>query len=123
MLSLEERALCAPPRMGLTGMPEGAYLYIVRCRDGSLYIGTTRSSLETRIAQHNAGTFPGYTTSRRPVELVFSEWFDRITDAIECERKLKGWTRAKKEAFIRGDIASLQQLSKRKSPHYSPASS
>jgi putative endonuclease len=111
---------------GATGVAEGAYLYIVRCCDGSLYIGTTRTSLETRIAQHNAGTFPGYTASRRPVELVFSEWFDRITDAIECERRLKGWSRAKKEAFIRGDIASLRQLPKRKSTHYSkrsPASS
>ena len=99
-------------------MPEGAYLYIVRCRDGSLYIGTTRAALETRIAQHNAGTFPGYTASRLPVELVFSQWFDRITDAIESERRLKGWSRAKKEAFIRDDIESLQQLSQRKS-HYS----
>jgi predicted GIY-YIG superfamily endonuclease len=59
--------------------------------------------------------------SRRPVELVFSQWFDRITDAIESKRRLKGWSRAKKEAFIRGDIASLQQLSKRKS-HYSKPS-
>jgi putative endonuclease len=107
-------------------MADGTYLYIIKCRDGSLYVGTTRSSLETRIAQHNAGTFPGYTASRRPVELVFSEWFDRITDAIECERRLKGWSRAKKEAFIRGDFASLHQLAKRKSAHYSrrsPASS
>jgi putative endonuclease len=103
-------------------MSEGAYLYIVRCRDGSLYVGTTRSSLETRIAQHNAGTFKGYTMSRRPVELVFSEWFDRITDAIECERMLKGWSRAKKEAFIRGDMASLRELSKRRSTHYSKRS-
>jgi len=98
-------------------MPEGAFVYIVRCCDGSLYVGTTRSSLEIRIAQHNAGTFAGYTASRRPVELVFSEWFGRITDAIESERKLKGWSRAKKQAFIRGDMRSLQQLSKRRSPH------
>jgi putative endonuclease len=106
-------------------MADGAYLYIVRCRDGSLYIGTTRTSLEMRIAQHNDGTFAGYTALRRPVQLVFSEWFDRITDAIESERKLKGWSRAKKEAFIRGDMALLQQLSKRKSPHSKrpPASS
>jgi putative endonuclease len=103
-------------------MLDGAYLYIVRCCDGSFYIGTTRSSLETRIAQHNAGTFPGYTKSRRPVELVFSQWFDRVTDAIESERKLKGWSRAKKLAFIRGDITSLQQLSKRMSPHGSKRS-
>jgi putative endonuclease len=98
-------------------MLEGAWLYILRCSDGSYYVGTTRSSLEIRIAQHNAGTFGGYTKSRRPVELVFSEWFDRITDAIENERKLKGWSRAKKEAFMRGDLASVQQLAKRKPIH------
>jgi putative endonuclease len=96
---------------------EGAYLYILRCSDGSYYMGTTRSTLEGRVAQHNAGTFEGYTKSRRPVTLVFSQWFDRIADAIESERSLKKWSRAKKEAFIRGDIASLQQLSKRRSPH------
>lgn len=98
-------------------MVEGAWLYILRCSDGTYYVGTTRTSLEIRIAQHNAGTFEGYTSSRRPVELVFSQWFDRITDAIENERKLKRWSRAKKEAFMRGDFTSLQQLAKRKSAH------
>jgi putative endonuclease len=99
-------------------MQGGAYLYIVRCRDGSYYVGTTRSSLEIRIAQHNAGTFPGYTSSRRPVELIFSEWFERITDAIEAERQLKGWSRAKKEAFMRGDTVLLEQLAKRRSSRF-----
>jgi putative endonuclease len=98
-------------------MTNGAWLYILRCSDGSYYIGTTRTSLEIRMAQHNAGTFEGYTLPRRPVELIFSQWFDRIDDAIENERKLKKWSRAKKEALIRGDFASLQQLAKRKSPH------
>ena len=98
-------------------MAEGAWLYILRCADGSFYVGTTRTSLEMRIVQHNDGAFPGYTASRRPVELMFSQWFDQITDAIENERKLKGWSRAKKEALIRGDFASLQLLAKRKSPH------
>jgi putative endonuclease len=79
------------------------------------YIGTTRTSLEGRIAQHNAGTSGGYTQFRRPVELIFSEWFDRITDAIAAERKLKGWSRAKKLAFIRSDFSSVQDLAKRKS--------
>ncbi len=97
-------------------MTDGAYLYILKCSDGSFYVGTTRSSLEMRIAQHNSGTFPGYTQFRRPVELVYSEWFDRVTDAIEAERRLKGWSRAKKEAFIRGDFSSLKQLAKRKTP-------
>ena len=50
-------------------MTEGAWLSIVRRADGSYYIGTTRTSLEMRIAEHNAGTFEGYTAARRPVEL------------------------------------------------------
>jgi putative endonuclease len=95
-------------------MPEGAYLNIAKCRDGSYYAGTTRVSLEIRTSQHHAGAFPGYTSSRRPVELVFSQWFDHITNAIEAGRKLKGWSRAKKEAFTLGDSALLQQLAKRK---------
>jgi predicted GIY-YIG superfamily endonuclease len=60
-------------------MAEGAYLYILRCSDGSFYIGTTRTVLELRVAQHNAGIFGGYTATRRPVALIFSQWFDRIT--------------------------------------------
>jgi putative endonuclease len=104
-------------------MLEGAYLYIVRCADGSYYVGTTRTELDIRIAQHNAGTYGGYTSTRRPVELVYSQWFERITDAIENERKLKGWSRAKKEALIRGDFALLKNLAKRKLPYISkPAS-
>jgi putative endonuclease len=98
-------------------MINGAWLYILRCPDGSYYVGTTRDSLEIRMAQHNAGAFQGYTASRKPVALIFSQWFNRITDAVENERKLKKWSRAKKEAFIRGDFKSLTQLAKRKSPH------
>jgi putative endonuclease len=98
-------------------MLDGAWLYILRCADGSYYVGTTRTSLEIRVAQHNAGTYGGYTKSRRPVELVFSQWFERITDAIENERKLKRWSRAKKDAFMRGDFNFLRQLAKRKSTH------
>ncbi|HXH46197.1 MAG TPA: GIY-YIG nuclease family protein [Bradyrhizobium sp.] len=98
-------------------MTDGAWLYILRCADGSYYIGTTRTELEIRVAQHNAGTFEGYTKSRRPVMLAFSQWFDRITDAIECEHKLKKWSRAKKEAFMRGDFTQLHELAKRGSHH------
>ncbi len=90
------------------------FLYILRCADGSLYIGTTRTSLDIRVAQHNAGLFGGYTATRRPVTLVYSEWFERITDAIENERKLKKWSRAKKDAFIRGDFNALRKLSARR---------
>ena len=98
-------------------MIDGAYLYIVRCSDKSLYIGTTRDTLEIRIAQHNAGTFDGYTSTRRPVTLAYSEWFERITDAIASERKMKKWTRAKKEAFVRDDFDKLRTLAHRRGPH------
>ena len=91
-----------------------ADVYILRCSDGSYYVGSTRTSLEDRLAQHNAGSFGGYTARRRPVELVFEQDFDRITDAIAAERQLKGWTRAKKEALIRGDMETLHRLAKRK---------
>ena len=74
----------------------GAYLYILLCADGSYYVGTTRDSLERRIAEHEAGTFGGYTARRRPVKLVFHQYFDRIEDAIAAERQVKGGRRDKK---------------------------
>ncbi|MBC8012732.1 MAG: GIY-YIG nuclease family protein [Methyloceanibacter sp.] len=92
----------------------GAYVYIVRCRDGSFYTGSTRGSLEDRINQHNAGSHDGYTAARRPVTLFYSEYFHRITDAISAERQIKGWSRAKKEAFARGDFDALAALSHRR---------
>lgn len=75
-------------------------------------MGSTRTSLEVRIAQHNAGTFGGYTKKKRPVELMKAEWFDVIVDAVAAERKLKGWTRAKKEAYIAGDFDLLRVLAR-----------
>ena len=90
-----------------------AFVYILRCSDGSFYVGSTRDSLEARVAKHNSGFYGGYTVSRRPVELIWSQDFDRITDAIAAERQLKGWGRAKKEALIAGDMDLLRILSKR----------
>jgi putative endonuclease len=55
-----------------------------------------------------------YTASRLPVRLVYSEYFDFISDAIFAERKIKGWSRAKKEALIRGDWSEVQRLAKRR---------
>ena len=91
-----------------------AYLYILRCSDGSYYVGTTRAGLSKRISEHNSGTFRGYTWNRRPVELAYSEYFERIADAIAAERQIKGWSRAKKEALIQGDFPALRQAAKRK---------
>jgi putative endonuclease len=93
-------------------MADGAYLYILLCADGSYYTGTARCGLEQRLAEHNSATYGGYTAQRRPVTLIFSQWFDRITDAIAAERQVKGWSRAKKEALLTGESA----------PHYFEAS-
>ena len=90
----------------------GAFVYMLRCSDNSYYVGSTRTTLDDRIAQHNAGSFDGYTARRRPVTLVFAQEFDRITDAIAAEGQLKGWRRAKKKALIRGDFEVLQDLAK-----------
>jgi putative endonuclease len=90
-----------------------AYLYILQCADGSYYVGTARDGLERRVGEHQAGAFGGYTSTRRPVTLVFSQYFLRVTDAIAAERQVKGWRRDKKEALIRGDFELLPTLSKR----------
>lgn len=91
----------------------GAYVYIVCCCDGSFYTGSTRGALESRVNQHNAGAFGGYTATRRPVKLVYAQYFDRVTDAISAERQIKGWSRAKKEALARDDFDGLKALSRR----------
>jgi predicted GIY-YIG superfamily endonuclease len=92
----------------------GGWLYILRCADGSYYVGTTRADLEVRFAQHQSGHFGGYTSTRRPVVLVHSDHFDRIVDAIAAERQIKGWSRAKKEALIAGRFDLLPGLSRRR---------
>jgi len=93
----------------------GAFVYMLLCRDGSYYVGSaTGDDLSLRIAQHQSGALPGYTFSRRPVKLVWSEYFAQITDAIATERKVKGWSRAKKQALVNNDWKSIVSLSKRR---------
>ena len=94
----------------------GAWLYILKCGDKSYYTGTTRADLDRRVGEHQSGAFDGYTSTRLPVELVYSEYFDRIVDAIAAERRIKGWSRAKKEALIAGDFSRLQAAARRRKP-------
>jgi predicted GIY-YIG superfamily endonuclease len=110
------RALPDPP----AGQDVSAYVYILCCADRSYYVGITRGTLETRLAEHQSGVFGGYTALRRPVRLVFHQRFERIEDAIAAERQIKGWRRAKKEALIRGEYDLLQELSKRGSGAAAP---
>ena len=91
-----------------------AFVYILRCADGSFYVGSARGeSLDKRIGEHQSGAYPGHTYHRRPVELVYADWFEQITDAIAAERQIKGWSRAKKEALIAKNWDRLQTLAKR----------
>ncbi|MBV8333175.1 MAG: GIY-YIG nuclease family protein [Candidatus Eremiobacteraeota bacterium] len=79
------------------------FVYMVRCTDGTYYVGMTNDG-DRRIAEHNLGLDRGcYTFSRRPVVLVYSEHFNDVWDAISSEKKLKGWSHAKKSALVRGD--------------------
>ena len=90
------------------------YVYMLRCADGSFYTGVTRNTLEERLDEHNSGTFPGYTQSRRPVELAWSQDFQWASDAITMERRVKGWSRRKKIALIEQDWDRLKKAAKKK---------
>jgi len=93
----------------------GAFVYMLQCADGSFYVGSARSDdLSKRVAEHESGAFQGYTYTRRPLRLMWSQHFQQITDAIAAERKIKGWSRAKKEALIRGDWQEIKLLAKRR---------
>jgi putative endonuclease len=92
----------------------GAYVYMLECADGSLYVGITRhEDLASRVWQHETGALGGYTSIRRPVKLVWSAHFDRITEAIAFERQVKGWRREKKLALIRREWEKLPELARR----------
>ena len=88
------------------------YMYILRCSDGSYYTGST-TDLDRRLAQHQQGDGSEYTKRRRPVRVAFAQWHDRVEDAFESEKRIQGWSRAKKEALMQGDTAAIQRLSTR----------
>jgi putative endonuclease len=93
----------------------GLFVYILKCGDATYYVGSaTGEDLAPRVEQHNAGTFAGYTSSRRPVTLMWSQYFERITDGIAAERQIKGWSRAKKEALIGSDWQALRNYARRR---------
>ena len=86
---------------------------MLHCRGGAFYVGHT-DHLEARIAQHHAGVIPGFTADRRPVELVWSQAFPTRLEALEAERRIKGWSRAKRLALIRDDWQLISALAKKK---------
>ncbi|MDF2118021.1 GIY-YIG nuclease family protein [Roseiarcaceae bacterium H3SJ34-1] len=92
---------------------DGASVYVLKCADGSYYRVSTRRIVDERFAEHCAGLGGDYTRRRLPVELIHPEHFQRITDAIAFERQFKGWSRNKKEAFLRGDFDGSKLLASR----------
>jgi predicted GIY-YIG superfamily endonuclease len=87
-------------------------IYILKCADGSYYTGLTRE-LDARVQEHQTGTHPdAYTFHRRPIELVWSEIVDSYPEAFQWEHQIKGWSREKKEALIRGDIEGIHEIVK-----------
>jgi predicted GIY-YIG superfamily endonuclease len=89
------------------------WVYMLRCRDGSYYTGHT-DDLERRIAEHHCGTTPCYTHDRRPLQLVFSQDLATREEALGMERRLKGWSRAKKEALVDGNWEAINRLGRGK---------
>jgi putative endonuclease len=91
----------------------GGYMYILRCSDGSYYVGSARDII-TRLRQHQAGQGAEYTRRRLPVELVFVQPCESIVQAYWFEKKVQNWSRAKREALINGEPHLLPELAKKK---------
>ena len=89
-----------------------AWVYILRCNDGSYYVGST-INLERRLWEHNEGVGAAYTRHRRPVELLWSADFARVDQAFAFEKQVQGWSRRKREALMDGRFGDLGWLSSR----------
>jgi predicted GIY-YIG superfamily endonuclease len=75
------------------------YVYILKCSDDSYYVGHT-DDIEKRIDEHVSGACKGYVSTRLPITVMFVEPCASRAEALEAERKLKGWSRWKKELLI-----------------------
>ena len=89
------------------------YVYIIKCADGSFYTGHT-DNLEVRFEQYVLGNTRSYTSTRKPLKLVFCSEFLNRRDAQEAEKRIKGWSRRKKQALIDEDFVLLKKLAKKK---------
>ena len=90
------------------------WAYMLHCRGGAFYVGRT-DDLDRRYAEHQSGAMPGFTADRLPVSLVCSKAFQTREEAVAAERRIKGWSRAKKLALIRGDWREIRRLARTKS--------
>ncbi|MFC0875176.1 GIY-YIG nuclease family protein [Saccharicrinis sp. FJH2] len=88
------------------------YTYILLCADNTFYTGST-INLKRRIKEHQSGCGANYTMTRLPVILVYYEEYDHIDHAFFREKQIQGWSRAKKEALIKGNKNMLKELAKK----------
>ena len=88
------------------------FTYMLRCADGSYYVGHT-DDVDGRVAQHETGAGAGYTATRLPVRLVWFEEFPTREEAKSAELQIKNWSRKKKEALIDGKIDELKQAARK----------
>jgi len=89
------------------------WAYMLHCNAGRLYVGHT-DDLERRIWQHETGALPGFSRNFLPVKLVWCQEFMTRDEAKAAENRIKGWSRAKKLALIRGDWEEIRRLAKSK---------
>lgn len=95
------------------------WVYLLRCADGSYYTGHT-DDLGQRLAQHEAGTFGGYTADRKPLRLVYSRELPSREDALTAEMQIKRWSRRKKEALISGNWEELRVAARKEFKRFDP---
>jgi tRNA/rRNA methyltransferase len=88
------------------------FAYMLRCADGSYYVGHT-DNLDLRVAQHERGEIEGYTQSRRPLSLFWSQDFGSRDEALAAEQQIKGWSRKKKEALAVRDWEAVRQAARK----------
>ncbi len=87
------------------------WCYILKCADRSYYTGHT-DDLDRRLAEHTIGGFCVYTSKRRPVELLWATDFPTRHEALDCELKVKKWSRAKMEALAASDWPRLSHYAR-----------
>ncbi|HEY1653720.1 MAG TPA: GIY-YIG nuclease family protein [Candidatus Tumulicola sp.] len=80
------------------------------CSDDSFYVGVSNDP-DRRLWEHNAGLDERcYTYKRRPVRIVHSSEFDNVLQAIDWEKRLKSWSRAKKSALVNNDWPAIHEI-------------
>jgi putative endonuclease len=90
-----------------------AWFYILRLKSGSLYVGST-TDIEKRYEEHCSHRACRTTLLDPPLALIYSEEFLTFPEARHREAQVKRWSRAKKEALVSRDLATLRKLAKSK---------